>query len=350
MTIPNYARRGRGGCGDAVVIGASGIGLPGKTQHVATLWECLAPLGLQLASSYAAAAGEPLYYCYAADAHTKGEALTRDERNCLLRNANLNNTGSRLGILPLFVGMEVEVTDKLSQEAGLMKAARGTVISVTPDPREPTDAPPPCIPGPPGSRALRYLPIVEVRVPGYTEGAQEGARDVVIVRATRSHSFEWKWNTVRGRTTHCTRLQLPLALSELCTAYTAQGMTAEWLLAHLDKPNPGATWHDLYYQVYVAIGRPRNVQRFGHHGPVLPELRRVCSLGPEPHVLAELARWEDRYEKTKPKLRRMFAEAGVPLPAELQGGEPPAATAAGDAAAPQARIRICDRALYHAGF
>eukprot|EP00663_Eupelagonemidae_sp_cell21sb_P001387 gene1387-5848_t len=80
----------------------------------------------------------------------------------------------------------------------------------------------------------------------------------------------------------------------------SQGMTANWALVHLERHSQ-MTLQQWWYQIYVALSRPRHHSRLAHHGPVPPELKRVMAIGPAPHIQAELARLDQLDLETRPK-------------------------------------------------
>lgn len=96
------------------------------------------------------------------------------------------------------------------------------------------------------------------------------------------------------------RLQLPLIMTPGATPFTAQGMTADWALLHLD-PHKQMTIHQWWCQVYVAMSRARNAVRLAHHGKTPDGLQKLLAVGPEAHIRAELARLKDLDIKTRPK-------------------------------------------------
>ena len=68
------------------------------------------------------------------------------------------------------------------------------------------------------------------------------------------------------------------------------------------------------YKLYVGASRPRHASRLGVHGPVPPEFFRALLVGPEPHVIAELARLRDRATKTRPKVDAIARAMGWVAP------------------------------------
>jgi len=74
--------------------------------------------------SLAAAAGQLLFYIPALDIEGRGPTLTRDEKSGLRYHANPNHTGGRAGLLALYEGMRVELSEKFSAKANALKASQ----------------------------------------------------------------------------------------------------------------------------------------------------------------------------------------------------------------------------------
>jgi len=273
---------------------------------IAHQWDFLHGIYMRTARTLAADAGQMLYYVVARDEETQGgRTLTVAERKVLRHHSNPNTVGSRCGVLPIFVGMRVELSCKVSAKANVLKAAQGVVEHLFAE-AERTDRL-----EDPGSderlrgwAALTHMPAILLRVDGFTDGVIPGRPDLLIVPASSSESFTWKWKTTSATIqTSLKRFQLPLLPVSGATPFTAQGMTAEWALVHLERGQQLTSLHDWWSQVYVALSRPRHHSRLGHHGPVPPEMRALLALGPAPHIKAELARLRALAVATRPKVR-----------------------------------------------
>ena len=83
----------------------------------------------------AAAAGEMVMYNQAMEV-CRSERLERKDYRRALQVVNITNTGKLMGMLPLFRGMPVRLTAKLSAKHGLVQDAVGKVVGVEFDPRE----------------------------------------------------------------------------------------------------------------------------------------------------------------------------------------------------------------------
>ena len=103
---------------------------------MAIVWESVARLMQYRALRESRAAGEMLMYVQALDWSRKGMRLTKSEYKQALQDLNMTNTGNRLGMCPLFVGMRVRLTAKLSAKHGIVQDAVGEVQQISVDERE----------------------------------------------------------------------------------------------------------------------------------------------------------------------------------------------------------------------
>ena len=125
--------------------------------------------------------------------------------------------------------------------------------------------------------------------------------------------YGWK-TTAASLKTGLTRTQLPILPVSGASCFTAQGMTADWALVHLEPGDQLKSIHGWWYQAYVALSRPRHHSRLGHHGKVPPELRHLLALGPAPHIVAELARLRALAIATRKKVNAAARVMGWPTP------------------------------------
>ena len=103
---------------------------------MAIVWESVARLMQYRALRESREAGEMLMYVQAFDWSRRGKRLTKGEYKQALQVLNMTNTGNRLGMCPLFVGMRVRLTAKLSAKHGIVQDAVGEVQQVMFDERE----------------------------------------------------------------------------------------------------------------------------------------------------------------------------------------------------------------------
>eukprot|EP00664_Eupelagonemidae_sp_cell27_P009117 gene9117-1892_t len=312
-----------------------------STVSIAFEWDMIQGINTQTALSQAASAGQMLYW--GSESHRPvyhiipaldteessrgGHSLTPEQWRLVKFASNPNKTADRPSVLMVHEGMQVELTIKQSEEANVLKSAMGVVQHIVLDEHEDTSF---LEPGSEQRRAghvvLRRVPTLVLQVQGFTDGPIPGHRDLLIVEPSKGR-FLWEWGP-RGAArrkvnmsrytpglrvqspaeTWCwaaaqgTRVyQCPIIPCGGMTPYTAQGITAQWLLVLLTK-----TWMDWqlwWFQAYVALSRARHHTRLAHYGPVMPYVPQMLALGPSPHIRAEIARLKDLALKTRVKTR-----------------------------------------------
>jgi len=170
-----------------------------ETTTIAHQWDYLSKHNHDTALTQAHGQGKMVYYVMAVDDEGQTRTLSPAERNVLRHAANPNNTGNRLGILPLFLGMPVEMSDKVSQQAGVLKAKRGVIESIIFGADEPRDFERDgSLERNRGAAVLEHFPDLLVRIDGFTEGQIPGRPDLLLVTRSASQSFKWNWKTTRG--------------------------------------------------------------------------------------------------------------------------------------------------------
>ena len=103
--------------------------------EMAIIWEGVARLMQYRALRESQEAGEMLMYVQALDWPRKGKRLKKSEYKQALQVVNMTNTGNRMGMCPLYVGMRVRLTAKLSAKYGIVQDAVGQVQEVVFDDR-----------------------------------------------------------------------------------------------------------------------------------------------------------------------------------------------------------------------
>lgn len=143
----------------------------------------------------------------------------------------------------------------------------------------------------------------------YADGPIPGRPDLFLLEPSRCRSsFRWDWKTQRSLRSDVLRCQLPVVSTLGMTPYTAQGVTADWVLLHVARSAREST-SSYWYKLYVGASRARHASRIGVHGggEVPAEFLRALLVGPEPHVVAELARLRARAEVTRAKVKAIAA-------------------------------------------
>ena len=93
---------------------------------MAIAWEAVARLMQYRAVREAREAGEMLMYVQAIDI-ARSRRLPAAEYRRALQVVNMTNTGNRLGMCPLFLGMRVRFTAKISAKYKIVQDAVGEV-------------------------------------------------------------------------------------------------------------------------------------------------------------------------------------------------------------------------------
>jgi len=272
-----------------------------STRHIAILWDFIQGINARVVRMQAAQRKPPemVYTIAAYDACSGGHPLTPDELRVLRHHPNPNNTGSRMGVLSIFEGMRVELSTKLDR---LLKSSAGTIKHVILHPSENTAWRKENSPQlRDGEVVLCHIPSLLVQLDDHEGGPIKGHPGLVLLEPTRSQKFKWDWKTQRTLSSKVTRDQIALLPTSGLTPYTAQGLTAEWALLHVERAQRESIY-EWWYKLYVGGSRVRHSSRVGVHGPVPPEFLRALLVGPEPHIIAELGRLRDRATKTRPKI------------------------------------------------
>eukprot|EP00660_Eupelagonema_oceanica_P008051 gene8051-10832_t len=278
------------------------------THHIAHQWEFLQGINRDVVSLLAEERGEMLFYVAANDTTVSGPALSRDELQCVRHAANPGNVGNRLGVLSLYEGMRVELSEKISSAASVLKATQGIIERIIFDANEDTswtaaDSPERLR----GWVALKHVPRVLVRIDGFTDGPIPARPDLLLVSPSKSRSFSWEWKTAKV-SSNAVRFQLALWPTHGLTPFTAQGMTTMWVILHLWKHD--RRFQDWWYQAYVAISRAQNEERLAVYSPIPPFMKRLLGIGPAPHLVAENSRLRQLALRTRPKLRASARQMG----------------------------------------
>jgi hypothetical protein len=259
------------GPGDERLEAARGRG----AYEMAIQWEAVARLMQYRARREAQEDGQIMMYVQAIDVPHK-VVLSRDEYRRALLKVNMTSTGNRLGMLPVFVGMRVRLTAKLSAKRRIMQDSVGTVVGVEFHPDEfrchdawNMDAQHEVYER--GYVRLRYMPqCVYVRFDGYEEDFGFGAGVVNVLPSSSNWEFHTHDNNEARsrRVVAMSRVQVPLAPEKVRTVQTAQGMSMDAAIIMLNRQGNMSN-EDWWLHVYVMLSRVRTIDQMFLFG--LPE-------------------------------------------------------------------------------
>ena len=264
----------------------------------------------------AKAASKLLFYVPAIDApaaRIPKEAF--DEMRAL---PNIGTSAKFPGILPVFVGMDMILTESFLPP----RIVRGTpveVVDIELHPREPPVQGRASIASH-GCVLLRYMPrCIYVRVRGCTDvflspaagAAQPGGSDLQGVLAVQATTRQWmfKGKGMQGAVS-VARTQCPLLPQKQCTLHGVQGKTADpGFIAHWKFPK-GLKRESIWLAYYVSLSRPRSLSRLLSHG--MPDRSIIESGPPESITDAFEELFTEKIAATKLACAQARAEMGWP--------------------------------------
>jgi hypothetical protein len=209
----------------------------------------------------------------------------RQEFDEMRAEPNISTTAKFMGLLPVFIGMEMILTESVLPP----KYVRGTacvVVGLELHPQEPAIEGRASIASD-GCVVLRYLPkAVYVKIKGskdvHLQSNSHSDIDLEGVLAIPPQPRPWKFQPSTGNhTVPVTRSQIPLLPQKQCTLHGVQGKTAEpgfiahWTFpAKLSKPSK-------WLATYVSLSRPTCFNNLLGHG--LPD-REIIESGPPEEI------------------------------------------------------------------
>jgi hypothetical protein len=237
----------------------------------------------------AKAAGKLLFYIPSID--LPSARMTREDFDEMRAQPNIGTSAKFPGILPVYVGMEMILTESYLPP----RIVRGTpvvVVDVELHPKEPPLHGRPSITSH-GCVVLHFMPkCIYVRVRGCSDvflvdaasAAQEGLSDMTGVLSVRPSSRPWKFKSKSMETAvSVSRTQCPLLPQKQCTLHGVQGKTADpGFIAHWQFPKALAK-ESIWLAYYVSLSRPRSFSRLLCHG--LPD-SKILEGGP-PESIAD---------------------------------------------------------------
>ncbi len=295
--------------------------------EMAIAWEAVAREMQYRSLREAFAAKQMLMYVQAVDICRHD--LPRHEYMQMLQVVNMTNTAKMLGMCPLYIGMRVRLTVRLSEPAdGAVQDAVGEVLDVIFHERE-FEQP---------SSDWRCNPDHQARCNGYVR--LKYSPQAVVVRfddvqldiglgpgvlLVQVFKGNWTFNAhelIDGervqRSRLVTRYQIPLVPEKVRTVQTAQGLGMDTATMTLAKP-PNMNEDDWWLHVYVMLSRVRVAHRI-----LVYELppRELFERGPPAFVQSGVRRFERIMEdRTRSVAERLAVEFGW-----RAGGQPSAGT------------------------
>ena len=228
-------------------------------------------------------AGKILFYIPAID--RPAVRCDRQEFDEMRAEPNISKTAKFPGLLPVFVGMEMILTDSVLPP----KYVRGTacvVVGLELHPQEPPIQDRASIASD-GCVLLRYLPkAVYVKIKNskdvHLQSSSHGDVDLQGVLAIPPQPRPWKFQPSNStNTVPVTRSQIPLLPQKKCTLHGVQGKTADpGFIAHWTFP-PKLSKVAIWLATYVSLSRPRCFNNMLSHG--LPD-RQIIESGPPEEI------------------------------------------------------------------
>ena len=257
----------------------------------------------------AKADGKLLYYIPSID--MPSARLSKKDFDDMRSQPNIGNTAKFPGILPIYIGMEMYLTETyLPPHIG-----RGTPVDVVDIELHPNEPP---IQGRPsiashGCVILHYMPKhIYVRVKNCDSNfLNPGAADLKGVIAVSAVRRAWRYkNDTMKEPVSVSRTQMPLLPRKQCTLHGVQGKTADpGFIAHWSFP-AGISAESIWLSYYVSLSRPRSLSKLLSHG--LPD-RAIIEGGPPDSIANAFQKmFAAKIAKTKVACAKARAEMGWP--------------------------------------
>ena len=250
------------------------------------------------------AAGKILYYIPAVD--TPATRLCKEDYDEMRAVANIGHTAKLVSVLPVWVGMEMILTESLLPPK-LVRGTKCIVAGSEPHPREPAIEDRDSV-RTHGCAVLHFMPkSIYVRIPGCDEtflregttgGAQSTDMDLTGMLAIKPQTRSWHFTPAASKTTvTVSRTQIPLLPSKQCTLHGVQGKTADpGFIVHWSYP-PALSKESRWLATYVSLSRPRSFKNLLSHG--LPDRELIESGPPADIAKAFKTLFETKIAKTK---------------------------------------------------
>ena len=257
----------------------------------------------------AKSAGQVLYYIPAID--SPSVRMTRKDFDDMRGFSNVSTSASLLGILPIYIGMEMKLGESYLPPS-IVRGAPVEVVDIELHPMEPDIRGRDSIASH-GCVVLQYMPkCIYVRLQNcqdlFLASANAELQGVFAVQPV-TRSWHYKGNTMEAAVA-VSRTQCPLLPRKQCTLHGVQGKTADpGFIAHWTFP-AGLSLKSTWLAYYVTLSRPRGFSRFLSHG--LPDRDIIEGGPPEDITLAFEELFSEKIAKTKRACARARKEMGWP--------------------------------------
>ena len=265
-------------------------------------------------------AGQLLFYVPATD--RPAARLARPDFDEMRAEPNIGATAKMPGLLPLFVGMEVILTESVLPPK-YVRGAPGKVVGIELHALEPPVEGRPSIVSD-GIVLLRYMPkAVYVKIDNSDEvflkaapvtagsASQPAGPDLRGVLAITPQARPWKFKAATGGpAVAVSRTQLPVLPKKQGTLHGVQGKTADpGFIVHWTFP-PGLKKESIWLAYYVSLSRPRSFGQLLSHG--LPD-RSIIESGPPEQIAKAFAElFTEKIAATKIACAKARQELGWP--------------------------------------
>ena len=219
---------------------------------------------------------------------------------------NIGQTAKMPGILPVYIGMRVILTESYLPPQ-VVRGAAGTIVDIEVDPSDlngdlnsrPSVSEQGCV-------LLKHIPLaVYVRVDGWSKnclgskGIQREELDLAGVVAVQPVTRQWSYKSDGKSSVTVSRTSIPLLPQKQCTLHGVQGKTAEpGFIAHWRFPS-GLSKLTVWLAYYVSLSRPRSLSKLLSFGE--PD-RDIIEGGPPEEIVAAFKQFLRR--RSPPPRRR----------------------------------------------
>ena len=276
----------------------------------------------------AKAAGKILFYIPAID--VPGVRMSREDYEAMRAYPNVGTTAKHLGILPIYIGMDVILTESYLPPR-IVRGASAEVVDIELHPQEPPIHFRESI-STHGCVVLHYMPkCIYARMcnsretflvpsgsphPGASsassaDATQLGATDMRGVLAVQPTPRQWHYKgQSMDNAVSVSRTQCPLLPARQCTLHGVQGKTAEpGFIAHWKFPKR-LKKESIWLAYYVSLSRPRRLSCLLSHG--LPDREIIESGPPESITEAFQELFHKKIAATKRECVKARTEMGWP--------------------------------------